>query len=66
MSVGIFDVVYSSIDPINTPCLSPPSCLSTGWQQWLEGRQQITKNQKVENIKTKMGIKGDLLDQTGQ
>ena len=27
--VGIFIVVYSSIDPINTPCLSPPSCLST-------------------------------------
>ena len=27
--VGIFIVVYSSIDPINTSCLSPPSCLTT-------------------------------------
>ena len=29
VTVGIFSVVYSSIDQINTTCLSPPSCHST-------------------------------------
>ena len=29
MAVGIFIVVYSSVDPINTPCSSCPSCHST-------------------------------------
>ena len=30
--VGIFIVVYSSVDPINTPCSSCPSCHSTGYE----------------------------------
>ena len=32
ISVGIFDVVYSSVDHINTTCLSPSSCHSTGYE----------------------------------
>ena len=32
ISVGIFDVVYSSVDHINTTCLFPSSCHSTGYE----------------------------------
>ena len=32
ISVGIFDVVYGSVDHINTTCSSPSSCPSTGYE----------------------------------